>query len=91
VNNSGISRIGKLEATTGQDFDRVFEVNVKGFYNCHARRCRTRESKRRRRDPHMARPMPLAPPVRTTVFPSSRKPFEFWAAVFRSKLLGSTG
>jgi NAD(P)-dependent dehydrogenase (short-subunit alcohol dehydrogenase family) len=29
VNNSGISRIGKLEATTGQDFDRVFESECK--------------------------------------------------------------
>jgi len=34
VNNAGISHIGKLEVTTEQDFDRVFEVNVKGFYNC---------------------------------------------------------
>ena len=34
VNNAGISHIGKLEATTEQDFDRVLEVNVKGFYNC---------------------------------------------------------
>jgi 2-keto-3-deoxy-L-fuconate dehydrogenase len=34
VNNAGISHIGKLEETTEQDFDRVFEVNVKGFYNC---------------------------------------------------------
>lgn len=34
VNNAGISHIGKLEATTERDFDRVFQVNVKGFYNC---------------------------------------------------------
>ena len=34
VNNAGISHIGKLEATTERDFDRVFEVNVKGFYHC---------------------------------------------------------
>jgi len=34
VNNAGISHIGKLEATTEGDFDRVLEVNVKGFYNC---------------------------------------------------------
>jgi 2-keto-3-deoxy-L-fuconate dehydrogenase len=34
VNNAGISHIGKLEATTESDFDRVFEVNVKGIYNC---------------------------------------------------------
>lgn len=34
VNNAGISHIGALEATTEQDFDRVYQVNVKGFYNC---------------------------------------------------------
>jgi 2-keto-3-deoxy-L-fuconate dehydrogenase len=34
VNNAGISHIGKLENATEQDFDRVFNVNVKGFYNC---------------------------------------------------------
>ena len=34
VNNAGIAHIGKLETTTEQDFDRVFRVNVKGFYNC---------------------------------------------------------
>jgi NAD(P)-dependent dehydrogenase (short-subunit alcohol dehydrogenase family) len=34
VNNAGISHIGKLEATTERDFDRVFQVNVKGFYHC---------------------------------------------------------
>ena len=34
INNAGISHIGALEATTEQDFDRVYQVNVKGFYNC---------------------------------------------------------
>jgi 2-keto-3-deoxy-L-fuconate dehydrogenase len=34
VNNAGISHIGSLENTTEADFDRVFQVNVKGFYNC---------------------------------------------------------
>lgn len=34
VNNAGIAHIGKLETTSEQDFDRVFRVNVKGFYNC---------------------------------------------------------
>jgi NAD(P)-dependent dehydrogenase (short-subunit alcohol dehydrogenase family) len=34
VNNAGISHIGKLEATTERDFDRVYQVNVKGIYNC---------------------------------------------------------
>ena len=34
VNNAGISHIGKLDGTSEADFDRVFSVNVKGFYNC---------------------------------------------------------
>ena len=34
VNNAGISHVGNLEATTEKEFDRVYEVNVKGFYNC---------------------------------------------------------
>jgi 2-keto-3-deoxy-L-fuconate dehydrogenase len=34
VNNAGISHIGTVESTSEEDFDRVFRVNVKGFYNC---------------------------------------------------------
>jgi 2-keto-3-deoxy-L-fuconate dehydrogenase len=34
VNNAGVSHVGSLENTTEADFDRVFQVNVKGFYNC---------------------------------------------------------
>jgi 2-keto-3-deoxy-L-fuconate dehydrogenase len=34
VNNAGISHVGTLETTTEQDFDQVFQVNVKGFYHC---------------------------------------------------------
>ncbi len=34
VNSAGISHIGKLEATTEAEFDRIFRVNVKGIYNC---------------------------------------------------------
>jgi 2-keto-3-deoxy-L-fuconate dehydrogenase len=34
VNNAGISHVGNLETTTAHDFDGVFHVNVKGFYNC---------------------------------------------------------
>lgn len=34
VNNAGISHIGTIESTPESDFDRVFQVNVKGFYNC---------------------------------------------------------
>ncbi|GJM28100.1 MAG: oxidoreductase [Cyclobacteriaceae bacterium] len=34
INNAGISQVGSLDKTTEQDFDRVFNVNVKGVYNC---------------------------------------------------------
>jgi NAD(P)-dependent dehydrogenase (short-subunit alcohol dehydrogenase family) len=34
VNSAGISHIGKAETTTEEDFDKVFQVNVKGVYNC---------------------------------------------------------
>jgi NAD(P)-dependent dehydrogenase (short-subunit alcohol dehydrogenase family) len=34
VNNAGISHIGTVETTSEEDFDKVFRVNVKGFYNC---------------------------------------------------------
>jgi len=34
VNNAGISHVGNLESTPGDDFDRVFSVNVRGMYNC---------------------------------------------------------
>ena len=34
VNSAGISHIGKAENTTEEDFDRVYNVNIKGVYNC---------------------------------------------------------
>jgi NAD(P)-dependent dehydrogenase (short-subunit alcohol dehydrogenase family) len=34
VNNAGIAHIGTVESTEESDFDRVFNVNVKGVYNC---------------------------------------------------------
>jgi len=34
VNNAGIAHVGTLENTSENDFDRVYRVNVKGFYNC---------------------------------------------------------
>jgi len=34
VNNAGIAHIGKAEATSEEDFDKVIAVNVKGVYNC---------------------------------------------------------
>jgi 2-keto-3-deoxy-L-fuconate dehydrogenase len=33
VNSAGVSHIGKLDTTGEEDFDRVFQVNVKGVYN----------------------------------------------------------
>ena len=34
VNNAGISHIGTVESTSEGDFERIFRVNVKGFYSC---------------------------------------------------------
>jgi NAD(P)-dependent dehydrogenase (short-subunit alcohol dehydrogenase family) len=34
VNNAGISHIGNVESTSEEEFDRVIQVNVKGYYNC---------------------------------------------------------
>lgn len=34
VNNAGISLIRVIQETTSADWDRIFNVNVKGMYNC---------------------------------------------------------
>ncbi len=34
VNSAGVSHIGKADTTSTEDFDRLFNVNVKGVYNC---------------------------------------------------------
>ncbi|WP_432713674.1 SDR family NAD(P)-dependent oxidoreductase [Pedobacter sp.] len=34
VNNAGIAHVGNLENTSEADFMKVFEVNVRGAYNC---------------------------------------------------------
>jgi NAD(P)-dependent dehydrogenase (short-subunit alcohol dehydrogenase family) len=34
VNNAGIAGIGRVDSTTGPDFDRVFQVNVKSVFHC---------------------------------------------------------
>lgn len=34
VNNAGIAHVGNLENTSEADFERIFQVNVKGAYNC---------------------------------------------------------
>lgn len=34
VNNAGIAHVGNVLNTPEEDFDKVFQVNVKGVYNC---------------------------------------------------------
>lgn len=34
INNAGIASVGNVEATTGEEMDRVYAVNVKGVFNC---------------------------------------------------------
>jgi NAD(P)-dependent dehydrogenase (short-subunit alcohol dehydrogenase family) len=34
VNNAGIAHVGNVENTPEADFERVFQVNVRGTYNC---------------------------------------------------------
>ncbi len=34
INNAGIAHIGRADTTNEEDFDRVYNVNVKGVYNC---------------------------------------------------------
>lgn len=34
VNNAGIAHIGNVENTTPDDLDRLYQVNIKGVYNC---------------------------------------------------------
>ncbi|MBC7903054.1 MAG: SDR family oxidoreductase [Gemmatimonadaceae bacterium] len=34
VNNAGIAHIGNVETTGEEDFQRIFNINVKGVYNC---------------------------------------------------------
>lgn len=34
VNNAGIAHIGKADTTSEDDFNKIYQVNVKGVYNC---------------------------------------------------------
>ena len=34
VNNAGIAHIGNVENTSEEDLDRLYQVNIKGVYNC---------------------------------------------------------
>ncbi len=34
INNAGIAHVGNIEATSEADMDRLYNVNIKGVYNC---------------------------------------------------------
>ena len=34
VNNAGIAHVGNVENTSEADLDRIYQVNIKGVYNC---------------------------------------------------------
>jgi NAD(P)-dependent dehydrogenase (short-subunit alcohol dehydrogenase family) len=34
INNAGIAQIGNIENTSSEDFQKIFDVNVKGAFNC---------------------------------------------------------
>ena len=34
VNNAGIAHVGNIEGTSEADMDRLYQVNIKGVYNC---------------------------------------------------------
>ncbi|WP_289023972.1 SDR family oxidoreductase [uncultured Salegentibacter sp.] len=34
VNNAGIAHVGNVENTNEEDLDRIYEVNIKGVFNC---------------------------------------------------------
>ena len=34
INNAGIAHVGNVENTTEEDLDRIYQVNIKGVYNC---------------------------------------------------------
>ncbi len=34
VNNAGIAHVGNIEAVSEQDLDKLYNVNIKGIYNC---------------------------------------------------------
>ncbi len=34
INNAGIAHVGNIENTSGDDMDRLYQVNIKGLYHC---------------------------------------------------------
>lgn len=45
INNAGIAHIGNLLQTTGDDLDRVYQVNVKGAFHCAQEAVKRMEAK----------------------------------------------
>ncbi|MEO6637401.1 MAG: SDR family oxidoreductase [Ginsengibacter sp.] len=45
VNSAGVSHIGDIESTTEDDMDRLFNVNVKGVFNCLKAAVKTMKAK----------------------------------------------
>lgn len=46
INNAGIAHVGNLESTEESDLDRLYQVNIKGTYNCmHACIAKMKEKK----------------------------------------------
>ena len=34
INNAGVAHVGNIEACSEEDLDRLYEINIKGVYNC---------------------------------------------------------
>lgn len=34
INNAGVAHVGNVEETNEEDMDRIYQINVKGVYNC---------------------------------------------------------
>lgn len=34
INNAGVAHVGNVEQTTPEELDRLYEINIKGMYNC---------------------------------------------------------
>ena len=34
INNAGIAHVGNIEACSEEDIDRLYQINIKGVYNC---------------------------------------------------------
>ncbi len=34
INNAGVAHVGNIEQTTSEDLDRIYNINIKGVFNC---------------------------------------------------------